>query len=420
MTPSRITMALAYVYRLTFSCISLTKRSPFVKYINGDDLEILENYEVANGGFGKAVEDKSVEDGEADKRTESEDVNTIPNEFIGFEAYAAILEHAYDKILTEKNNMEVALQEGLAKNPDCPELLEWVEKKKELFNEESWKDGGVAEDSTERSPSHDSDSSDDEMGERELSPITGVITEGVGKNEDVCFKTPIGQTVNDNEGLTMTQFLEIPGMLDTVNKLVDDTVELFAEKQSKAKADAVRNLNDDLMEAIQPEVADKKGKRPVKIPKNLHSPFMQRIVALDERIMPDELSVCNAIFASQRDYGDAIWEDEEGNIIYQGNAYHFKDTTFIHWSIIDCWAAHLNGMEAFKSTSSPARLFFNSVMLEDSMFDDNELEVNRSRDFGDYLRLYISNLPIQASFRDVGLESENAAKRKRKGKRVRK
>ncbi|KAI3516720.1 hypothetical protein L1887_15706 [Cichorium endivia] len=34
-------------------------------------------------------------------------------------AYAAILEHAYDKILTEKNNMEVALQERLAKHPDC-------------------------------------------------------------------------------------------------------------------------------------------------------------------------------------------------------------------------------------------------------------------------------------------------------------
>ncbi|KAI3516481.1 hypothetical protein L1887_15398 [Cichorium endivia] len=356
---------LAYVYQLTFSCISLTKRSPFVKYINGDDLEILENYEVANGGFGKAVEDKSVEDGEADERTESEDVNTIPNEFIGFEAYAAILEHAYDKILTEKNNMEVALQEGLAKNPDCPELLDWVEKKKELFNEESWKDGGVAEDSTERSPSHGSDSGDDEMGERELSPITGVITEGVGKNEDVCFKTPIGQTVNDIEGLTMTQFLEIPGVLDTVNKLVDDTVELSAEKQLKTKADAVRNLNDDLKEAIQQEVADKKGKRPVKIPKHLHSPFMQRIVKLDERIMPDELS-------------------------------------------------------------------------EDSLFDDNELELNRSRDFGDYLRLYISNLPIQASFRDVGLdgeafgkldilqktkllqESEEASKRKRKRKGVQK
>ncbi|KAI3789703.1 hypothetical protein L2E82_02506 [Cichorium intybus] len=206
---------------------------------------VQENYEVANGGFGKAVEDKSVEDGEADERTESEDVNTIPNEFIGFE------------------------------NPDCPELLEWVEKKKELFNEESWKDGGVAEDSTERSPSHGSDSGDDEMGERELSPITGVITEGVGKNEDT----------------------------HTVNKLVDDTVELSAEKQSKTKADAVRNLNDDLKEAIQQEVADKKGKRPVKIPKNMHSPFMQRIVKLDERIMPDELSVCNAIFASQRDYG---------------------------------------------------------------------------------------------------------------------
>ncbi|KAI3753701.1 hypothetical protein L2E82_25762 [Cichorium intybus] len=216
---------LAYVYRLTFSCISLTKRSPFVKHINGDDLERIEKYEVANGGFGKAVEDKSVEDGEADERTESEDVNTIPNEFIGFEAYAAILEHAYDKILTEKNNMEVALQEGLAKNPDCPELLEWVEKKNELFNEEIWKDGGVSEDSTERSPSHGSDSGDDEMGERELSPITGVITEG---------------------------FLEIPGVLDTVNKLVDDTVELSAGKQSKAKEDevadvGVRNLNDDLM-----------------------------------------------------------------------------------------------------------------------------------------------------------------------------
>ncbi|KAI3513861.1 hypothetical protein L1887_12071 [Cichorium endivia] len=39
-------------------------------------------------------------------------------------AYVAILEHAYDKILTEKNNMEVALQEGLAKHPDCPELIE--------------------------------------------------------------------------------------------------------------------------------------------------------------------------------------------------------------------------------------------------------------------------------------------------------
>ncbi|KAI3500171.1 hypothetical protein L1887_35988 [Cichorium endivia] len=177
---------LAYVYRLTFSCISLTKRSAFVKHINEDDLERIEKFEVANGGFGKAVEDKSVEDGEADERTEM---------------YAAIFEHAYDKILTEKNNMEVALQEGLAKNPDCPKLLEWVEKKNELFNEESWKDGGVAEDSTERSPSHGSNSGDDEMCERDLSPITGVITEGVGKNEDICFKTPIGQPVNDGEGL---------------------------------------------------------------------------------------------------------------------------------------------------------------------------------------------------------------------------
>ncbi|KAI3496423.1 hypothetical protein L1887_38784 [Cichorium endivia] len=306
-------LMLAYVYRLTFSCISLTKRSPFVKHINGDDLERIEKYEVANGGFGKAVEDKSMEDGEGDERTEIEDGEAddrteIPNEFIGFEAYAAILEHAYDKILTEKNNMEVALQEGLAKNPDCPELLEWVEKKNVLFNEERRKDGGVSEDSTERSLSHGSDSGDDEIGEGELSPITGVITDGVGTNEDICFKTPIGQPVNDSEDMTMTQFLEIPGMIDTVNKLVDDTVELSAGKQPKATEDevpdvGVRNLNDDLMEAIQQEVADKKGKRPVKIPKHLHSPFMQRIVRLDERIMPDELNICNAIFASQRDYG---------------------------------------------------------------------------------------------------------------------
>ncbi|KAI3691009.1 hypothetical protein L2E82_49223 [Cichorium intybus] len=213
---------LAYVYRLTFSFISLTKLSPFVKHINGDDLERIEKYEVANGGFGKAAEDKTVEDGEDDERTESEDVNTIPTEYIGFEnGWRKRMSYSMKKV---------------------------------------GKMVGVSEDSTERSPTHGFDSDDDEMSERQLSPITRVISEG-------------------------------------------------RENESKAKEDelpnvAVRNLNDDLMEANQQEVEDKKGKRPVKIPKHLHSPFMQRIVTLDERIMPDELSVCNAIFASQRDYGE--------------------------------------------------------------------------------------------------------------------
>ncbi|CAI9280963.1 unnamed protein product [Lactuca saligna] len=133
------------------------------------------------------------------------------------EAYAAVIEHSYAVILTEKSTMEVALKDGLEKFPHSVVLNEWMEKTNELFKEvfEGAGNKKVHEPDCFNEVNMN-DIGDD--GEGNSSPVRGLIITEVNTEKEVNYTTPV-----DTTSLTMTQFHRFPGVNEEMIKLLDET-----------------------------------------------------------------------------------------------------------------------------------------------------------------------------------------------------
>lgn len=144
-------------------------------------------------------------------------------------------------------------------------------------------------------------------------------------------------------------------------------------------------------------------RRKRKLPRNLKSPFISRVVSLSSNVISIEKDFCDSIFVSTRDYDDVIWENDDGESMTQEFVFYFQKNMFIHSIIIDCWSSLLNSMEEYKSESTLSRLFFNTNMMPQNLMNERELQLNRMMIFETHLKLYIGNHDFKSNFTNIRL-----------------
>ncbi|CAI9265856.1 unnamed protein product [Lactuca saligna] len=275
---------------------------------------------------------------------EEQQMLSFKRDFGDEEAYAAVIEHSYGVIVTEKSTMEVALKDGLLIFPHSVVLNEWMEKMNELFK-------GVFEGAGNKKV-HESacfnevnmnDVSDG--GEGNSSPVKGLILTEVNTEKEDNYTTPV-----DTTSLTMNQFHRLPGVNEQIIKLLEETeLQVYKKKKQMSVISGDNLVGRNIGEAVDNvggyDDDDKREKRIPKKAKVFHSPYIERIVKVGEKLSKDETWICNSVFASTRDDGDEIWDIVTGHLLHQGFAYQFNHEMFLHSKIVDCWAAFLNKMD---------------------------------------------------------------------------
>ncbi|KAI3504942.1 hypothetical protein L1887_26752 [Cichorium endivia] len=272
--------ALIYVYSMKYETIPLNKRPPFVVRVTTKILTAVENFEINSGGFGKRQSDLRDEEYPSEHDV---DIDEMVKDFADEEAFCAIVDIGFNKILKEKENMEIALSAGLAKFPESELLISWKNKIKHMF---------YGETDSEDIDSHDkgNESWNDEPYE---SPKKNEETDKIEDDiqPDDVYKTPL-QVVNetrvDTSSMTASQFFDLPGVAEEVIQLVDKTT---AEKDLKEKGKDVETK--ELKHYVR---------RKRKLPRNLKSPFVSRVVSLSSNVISIEKDFCDSIFVSTRDY----------------------------------------------------------------------------------------------------------------------
>ncbi|KAI3518323.1 hypothetical protein L1887_06921 [Cichorium endivia] len=240
----------------------------------------VENFEINSGGFGKRQSDLRDEEYPSEHDV---DIDEMVKDFSDEEAFCTIVDIGFNKILKEKENMEIALSAGLAKFPESELLISWKNKIKHMF---------YGETDSEDIDSHDkgNESWNDEPYESPKKNEETDKTEDDIQPDDV-YKTPL-QVVNetrvDTSSMTASQFFDLPGVAEEVIQLVDKTK---AEKDLKEKGKDVETK--ELKHYVR---------RKRKLPRNLKSPFISRVVSLSSNVISIEKDFCDSIFVSTRDY----------------------------------------------------------------------------------------------------------------------
>ncbi|KAI3501149.1 hypothetical protein L1887_29010 [Cichorium endivia] len=418
MTPGKVSLtmktlsdvqkeALTYVYSVKVPLNNLKKGRPFINYVTSSQLDDIQKEEIKEKRLGMGEIEKRCSEKFDNSKAET-DVEAFEKEYGNVEAYCAIVELGYNKIVSEKLNLEKALTDGLEKFPENGVLKEWLIKKKMLFNEG---DLILDEDAQENEEYRNDVGINEEGDEGEKDQLTeSHIAEHVQKSHgsrvgeektdeqmvdrDLC-ETPKAVGHGGCADIDATQFFEDPAVLEQLIDVLDKT----SEKYYKSKVSGSGKLEGD----VQNETFIGNEKRKVKVTEPFKSPFVKRVVLISEKLKKEEINFCNSIFTSDRDNNDDIWELDEGDRLTQGYSHCFEENVIIHSSVIDCWAGFLNRMELFKSDASPTRVFFDTNVVNVYLLDKNELEINRRRLFVDQMLLYLGNFEINAKFRDVGL-----------------
>ncbi|KAI3724579.1 hypothetical protein L2E82_36360 [Cichorium intybus] len=193
---------------MKYETIPLNKRPPFIVHVTTKKLSAVEDFEKNSGGFGKRQTDLRDEEYVSEPEV---DIDEMVKDFTDEEAFCAIVDIGFKKILKEKENMEIALSAGLAK------------------------------------------------------------------------------------------FLEIA---EEVIQLVDVTT---AENGLKEKGTDVETKE------LKHYVRHKR-----KLPRNLKSPFISRVVSLSSNVISIEKDFYDSVFVSTREYDDVIWENADGESMTQG------------------------------------------------------------------------------------------------------
>ncbi|KAI3767680.1 hypothetical protein L2E82_18010 [Cichorium intybus] len=266
---------------MKYETIPLNKRPPFIVRVTTKILNMVEEFEINSGGFGKRQTD--LRDDEYLSEPEPDvDIDEMVKEFADEEAFCAIVDIGFKKILKEKENMEIALAAGLAKFPESEILISWKNKITHMFSGET---------DSEDIESHDkgNENWNDEPYE---SPKKNEETEKIeSPKPDDLYKTPlqaVNETTVDTSSMTASQFFDLPGVAEEVIQLVDDTT---AEKGLKEKGTVVETK--ELKHYVR---------RKRKLPRNLKSPFVSRVVSLSSNVISIEKDFCDSIFVSTRDY----------------------------------------------------------------------------------------------------------------------
>ncbi|KAI3690396.1 hypothetical protein L2E82_48420 [Cichorium intybus] len=118
---------------MKYETIPLNKRPPFIVRVTTKILNMVEEFEINSGGFGKRQtylrDEEYLSEPEPDV-----DIDEMVKEFADEEAFCAIVDIGFKKILKEKENMEIALSAGLAKFPESEILISWKNKITHMFS----------------------------------------------------------------------------------------------------------------------------------------------------------------------------------------------------------------------------------------------------------------------------------------------
>ncbi|KAI3502730.1 hypothetical protein L1887_30991 [Cichorium endivia] len=439
---------LTYVYSVKVPVNNLKKGRPFIKYVRSIHLDDIQKEEIKQNKLGMGEIEKRCSEN-FDTSNDDTDLQEIQNMFGNVEAYCAVIELGYNKIVSEKLNLEKALSDGLEKYPESGVLKEWLHKKNMLFKEEDeivdedLHENEEDEDDVEKSDDRDEGQKEKQIESHKSEHVVGVGMESnlnlnvintdgsrVGEyqaKEDMAdrrvYDTPKSFAQIESEDISATQFFEDPAVLEQVIDVLDKSSEKYYKDKVNESAKVEGHVeNERIIENVTSRVLDKgkniltkldhvagvgedgvKGKRKLKVTNPFKSPFMKRTINMTDKLKKEEINFCNAIFTSDIDHNDDVFELDEGDRLTKGFAHCFEENVIIHSSIIDCWAGYLNRMEHFKSDASPRRLFFDTNVVNAYLMDENELEINRRRLFVDQMLLYIGNFEINPKFRDVGL-----------------
>ncbi|KAI3724691.1 hypothetical protein L2E82_36477 [Cichorium intybus] len=216
----------------------------------------VEDFEKNSGGFGKRQtylrDEEYVSEPEVD-------IDEIVKDFADEEAFCAIVDIGFKKILKEKENMEIALTAGLAKIPESEMLISWKNKITQMF---------YGETDSEDIKTHDkrNENWNDETYESPKKKEENEKVEDEIQLDDL-YKTPlqaVNETTVDTSAMTASQFFDLPKVAEEVIQLVDATT---AEKGLKEKGTDVETK--ELKHYVR---------RTRKLPRNLKSPYISRVI----------------------------------------------------------------------------------------------------------------------------------------------
>ncbi|KAI3523747.1 hypothetical protein L1887_02119 [Cichorium endivia] len=327
----------------------LKKGRPFIKYVRSIHLDDIQKEEIKQNKLGMGEIEKRCSEN-FDTSNDDTDLQEIQNMFGDVEAYCAVIEVGYNKIVSEKINLEKALTDGLEKYPESGLLKEWLHKKNMLFNEE---DEIVDEDLHENEEDGDdiekSDDRDEGQKEKQIESHNSEHVPGVGMesnlnvnviNTDVSrvgeyqakehladrevYDTPTSIAQIESEDISATQFFEDPAVLEQVIDVLDKSSEKDYKSKVSESAKVEGNVeNERIIENVTSRVLDKgknilteldhaagvgedgvKGKRKLKVTNPFKSPFMKRTINITDKLKKEEINFCNAIFTSDIDHKD--------------------------------------------------------------------------------------------------------------------
>ncbi|CAI9279521.1 unnamed protein product [Lactuca saligna] len=214
-------LLLSYVYYVRFENIKLDKMIPFIAHVKGDKLIQIQEFEIKFGGFGMQFRDSSLNDARMGCEEEEEECELYGD----IEAFAAVLEHFFGKLLAKNSKMEVALKDGLKKITDNKVLKECVIKKNELFNENDY---DKENDNENDIPYHGKEIVEYQG---DLSPIRGLVRKSKDVDEGCSYVAPRTENEITHDDLTMTRFYKLPGVMDEMIDMATKTKIMFSSSK---------------------------------------------------------------------------------------------------------------------------------------------------------------------------------------------
>ncbi|KAI3503791.1 hypothetical protein L1887_32241 [Cichorium endivia] len=336
---------------------NLKKGRPFIKYVRSIHLDDIQKEEIKQNKLGM---------GEIEKRC-SENFDTSND----------------DTDLQEIQNMFGTVE----KYPESGVLKEWLHKKNMLFKEE---DEIVDEDLHENEEDGDdvekSDDKDEGQKEKQIESHNSEHVAGVGMESNLnlnvintdgsrvgeyqakehmadrrVYDTPKSFAQIESEDISATQFFEDPAVLEQVIDVLDKSSEKYYKDKVSESAKVEGHVeNERIIGNVTSRVLDKgknilteldhaadvgedgvKGKTKLKVTKPFKSPFMKRTISITDKLKKEEINFCNAIFTSDIDHNDDVFELDEGDRLTKGFAHwnfeinsKFRDVGLVFFPIV--------------------------------------------------------------------------------------
>ncbi|KAK1360718.1 hypothetical protein POM88_045192 [Heracleum sosnowskyi] len=173
------------------------------------------------------------------------------------------------------------------------------------------------------------------------------------------------------------------GINDPVIDICKDINKEHGESQPKAQADDDKMgtpapADDDKMGTPAPLEQEIRGKRKLRPAAAYRSPYVRRVIDLNEKYKTQEYAVWRWIIQEGQDKLEHVFEAGDLFCIRKHMAT-LRPRTRLYYSVIDIWAALMNEKETYKAAESPKRLFLNIglsiVPLDETKSEDEQYKI---------------------------------------------